>query len=90
MSKYSKTIYFCATLILCILEAAILNLITSVLPSSSGCLAMPGCAGSAAQSSWLPSNCQGVALGSLTSSGVQSCLKHPSSPGKPGGSISSC
>lgn len=32
--KYSKTIYFFATLILCILETAILNLITSVLPAA--------------------------------------------------------
>lgn len=67
MSKYSKTIYFYAALILCILEATILNLIIFMLSSSSGCLAMPGWRVRAVprRARRLPSNWQGGAMGSL-------------------------
>lgn len=80
MSKYSKTIYFCATLILCILEAAILNLIIFVLSGSSGCLAMPGWRVLAVphRARWLPSNWQGRAMGSLDQ--AQGCSPSPNTP----------
>lgn len=57
MSKYSNTVYLCAARILCILKAAVLNVIISVL---SGCLAMPGCCVLAMphRARLLPSNCQ--------------------------------
>lgn len=90
MSKYSKTVYFCAALILCILKAAILNLIIFVLSSSSGCLAMPVWRVLALphRAQRLPSNwCDGVPG---PGSGMQPYPKHPCSHSKAGGSISSC
>lgn len=65
MSKYSRTIYFCAALTLCILEAAIFNLIIFVVSSSPGCLAMPGWRVLALprRARRLPSNWQGGADG---------------------------
>lgn len=80
MSKYSKTIYFCAALILCILEAAILNLILFMLFSSPGCLAMPGWQVLALlrRARWLPSNWQRGVMGSLDQ--AQGCSPTPSTP----------
>lgn len=87
MSTYSKTIYFCAALILCILEAAILNLIIFVLSSSSGCLAMPGWRVLALlhRARELPSNWQGGAMGSLDQ--AQGCSPTPNTPAPAAGQV---
>jgi len=92
MAKYSRTIYFCAALILCILEAAILNLIIFVLSSSSGCLAMPGWRVLAlpCRACRLPSNWQGCNGAPAPGSGTQPYFKHPCSCSKAGGSTASC